>query len=38
MEVGRIVEGDEGGRKEGCEWRDQIGGCGDFFLRICLKE
>ena len=20
----------EGGREEGCEWRDQIKGCGDF--------
>ena len=31
MEVGRVAEGDRGGGKEeGCEWRDQIGGCGDF--------
>ena len=22
----------EGGRKEGCKWRDQIRGCGDFLL------
>ena len=27
MEVGRVAEGD---KEEGCEWRDQIGGCGDF--------
>jgi hypothetical protein len=30
-EVGRMAEGGErGGREEGCEWRDQIRGCGDF--------
>ena len=30
--VGRIAEGDQGvgSREEGCEWRDQIRGCGDF--------
>ena len=31
MEVGRVAEGDRGAAKEeGCEWRDQIGGCADF--------
>ena len=32
MEVQRMVEGDRGGggREEGCEWRDQIRGYGDF--------
>ena len=31
MEVGRVAEGDRGGcKEEGCKWRDQIGGCGDF--------
>ena len=30
MEVGRVAEGDRGGKEEGCEWRDHIGGCGDF--------
>ena len=30
MAVGRVAEGDRGGKEEGCEWRDQIGGCGDF--------
>ena len=27
MEAGKVTEG---GKEEGCEWRDQIGGCGDF--------
>ena len=30
MEVGRVTEGDRGGKEEGCEWRDQKRGCGDF--------
>jgi hypothetical protein len=30
MEVERMAEGDQGGREEGCEWRDLIRGCGDF--------
>ena len=31
MEVRRVAEGDRGGGKEeSCEWRDQIGRCGDF--------
>ena len=33
IEVGRMAEGDRGeggGREEGCEWRDQIKGCGVF--------
>ena len=32
MEVGRVAEGDRGGKgkEEGCEWRDQKGGCGGF--------
>ena len=31
MEVRRMAEGDRGGgREQGCEWRDQIRGCGDF--------
>ena len=36
MEVGRIAEGDRGGRgggrEESCEWRDQIRGCDDIFF------
>jgi hypothetical protein len=29
-EIGRMAEGDRVGREEGCKWRDQIRGCGDF--------
>ena len=28
----------EGGREEGCEWRDQIRGCGDFLSRCASKN
>ena len=28
MEVGRLAEGDRGGREEGCKWKGQMRGCG----------
>ena len=28
----------EGGKEEGCEWRDQIGGCDDFLCGYASKN